>query len=190
MARQGFKAKEGTIDAEGKVSGDIKFLEDCHVSALAPVGMVVNIAAPRIELTMNPLKMLSDISGKDNLQKQIGDAAKKVGKIADFLKKRTLSAETNEQLKSFPFTMGKVADAMKSDAAAYIQVVTTSAVSNSGMSVRRPMYEHGSRRPGLGGREGGGVRPERRQDGEGGVSDGAQESRSAQQQYADESRYR
>jgi len=130
---QGFQAKEGTMDAEGKVSGDIKFLEDRHISAVAPVGMAVNFAAPRIELTLNPLAELSAVSG-GNVQGQISEAAEKADKVADFLIRKTLGDETADQAKSIGFSMSKAADAMKSEAAAYVQVVTMSAVSNSGMS--------------------------------------------------------
>ena len=130
---QGFRAKEGTMDADGKVSGDIKFLDARHISAVAPVGMAVNFAAPRIELTMNPLKELSEVSG-GGLEGQIGEAAEKVDKIADYLIRKTLGDEKAEQVKSMGFSMSKAADAMKSEAAAYVQVVTMSAVSNSGMS--------------------------------------------------------
>ena len=128
---QGFKAKEGTMDADGKVSGDIKFLEDRHISATAPLGLAVNFAAPRIELTLNPLKELSAITGDGD---GISEAAEKADKIADVLIAKTLGEEKAKQIKDMGFSMSKAADAMKSEAAAYVQVVTMSAVSNSGMS--------------------------------------------------------
>jgi len=132
---QGFQAKEGTMDADGKVSGDITFIEDRHVSAVAPMGMAVNVAAPRIELTLNPLKELSGLAGvEDGDDDEITEAAKKVDMIADVLIKQTLGEEKAKQIKDLGFSMSKAADAMKSEAAAYVQVVTMSAVSNSGMS--------------------------------------------------------
>ena len=132
---QGFQAKEGTMDADGKVSGDIKFIEDRHVSATAPLGMAVNVAAPRIELTLNPLKELSGLAGvEDGDDDEITEAAKKVDMIADVLIKQTLGEEKAKQIKDLGFSMSKAADAMKSEAAAYVQLVTMSAVSNSGMS--------------------------------------------------------
>jgi hypothetical protein len=134
---EGFQAKKGNIDPDGSVHGDIKFLEDRHISALAPVGMVLNLAAPRVELTMNPLKVLSDIQG-GGLQEQMEDAAGKVDKIAKLLVKRTLGSEAAERMKTAGFSMTKATDAMKSDAMAYLQLVATNSVTNSGLSVITP----------------------------------------------------
>ena len=127
----GFKAKDGTMAADVEVSGDTKFIEDRHISATAPLGLAVNFAAPRIELTLNPLKQLSALSGGDD---EITEAAEKVDMIADVLIVKTLGEEKAEQIKDMAFSMSKAGDAMKSEAAAYVQVVTMSAVSNSGMS--------------------------------------------------------
>jgi hypothetical protein len=135
---QGFKAKEGNIDPDGTVHGDIKFVEDRHISAVAPVGMVLNLAAPRVELTMNPLKVLSDIQGSGSLQKQMGEAAEKVDKIAEQLVKHTLGQDAAEKMKSSGLSMTKATEAMKSDAMAYLQLIATNSVTNSGFSVITP----------------------------------------------------
>jgi len=80
---------------------------------------------------LNPLKELSAITGDGD---GISEAAEKADKIADVLITKTLGEEKAKQIKDMGFSMSKAADAMKSEAAAYVQVVTMSAVSNSGMS--------------------------------------------------------
>ncbi len=131
---QHFRAKEGTIDADGNISGDIKLLEQQNISALAPMGMVVAFAAPRIELSFG-LKNIFKM-------KDIKDAADKVDLIAQQLAQRVLTPEQYQRFQSGPtgsFTFAKAADmALKSDAAAYFEFVTTSALSASGMSAITP----------------------------------------------------
>jgi hypothetical protein len=131
---QSFVAKEGTIDAEGNVSGDIAFVEGQNISMMAPHGMVVAFAAPRIELVLGltrPLKF-----------KDIKTAADRVDLIADRLAKAVLTPADYARLKSSPaggFTVGKaVSAAMKSDAAAYVELVTSAGTSFSGMSAIFP----------------------------------------------------
>jgi hypothetical protein len=140
---QHFTAKEGTIDPQGNVKGDIKFLEDRHISALAPVGMVVSMAAPRIELTLDPLKVLSDIQENGGLQKVMKAAAEKADAWASRLTKALEHTEVGGKLKNASSALGdvsasKMVESMKSNAMAYIQLVTTSAMTNSGMSVIAP----------------------------------------------------
>lgn len=131
---QHFVAKQGTIDADGQVSGDIKLLEHQNISALAPMGMVVAFAAPRIELSF----------GLKNLFKMedIKSAAEKVDLVADRLAKRALTPEQYQRFHAAPmgsFSLGKATEmALKSDAAAYFEFVTTSSMSVSGMSAITP----------------------------------------------------
>jgi hypothetical protein len=133
---QHFTAKQGNIDPDGHVTGDIKVLENesTNISALAPMGMVVAFAAPRIELTFGVSKVLkfSDIK----------DAAGKADKIMGVLAEKAFGKDALARLKTTPigqFTMGKaVENALKSDAAAYLEVVTSSAMTHSGMSVLVP----------------------------------------------------
>ena len=134
---QGFRARKGTVDSDGQVRGDIKLIEHRHISAVAPVGMVLNLAAPRLELTLDPLKALAEVSG-GGLQKQMEKAAAKVDRIAEQLMKRTLGDEAAERVQRSGLSMKKATEAMKSNALAYIQLVTTNAVTNSGLSVITP----------------------------------------------------
>jgi len=131
---QSFVAREGNIDTEGNVTGDIQFVEGQNISALAPHGMVVAVAAPRIELVLGLTRKLDF----GDIQK----AAQRVDLIADQLAKRLLNPEDYERLKQSPlggFKLGKAASmAMKSDAAAYVELVSTAGTSFSGMSAIFP----------------------------------------------------
>jgi hypothetical protein len=133
---QGFRVKEGNIDNDGTVTGDIQLVTDRHVSALAPVGMVVALAAPRVELTLDPLKMLGELQAGGGAQKSIKEAAEKVDKIAQRLLQRALGPEAARRARDFSAT--KAAEAMKSNATAFVQVVTMNAVTHSGISVVTP----------------------------------------------------
>jgi hypothetical protein len=131
---QSFQAKEGNIDASGNVTGDIAFLESQNISAMAPMGMVVAFAAPRIELSFGVSKIFKFGDMKE--------ASGAVDKLADEFAKHALGKEGYDRWKSSPpgqFSMGQnVANAMASDAAGYIELVSSSGMSNSGMSAIFP----------------------------------------------------
>lgn len=108
-------------------------MESQNISALAPLGMVVGFAAPRIELTFGASKIVKF----DELK----EAAEKVDMIADQLMKRVLSEDTYQRFKSSPldFKFSKTLEnALKSDAAAYIELVATGGMSHSGFSAIFP----------------------------------------------------
>jgi hypothetical protein len=135
---QHFTAKEGNIDSDGNVTGDIQFLEGQNISALAPMGMVVAFAAPRIELSFGISKIFKFSDMKE--------AASKVDFLADQLAKRVLSDDQYSAFKSSPmgnFKFSKAVDmAMKSDAAAYFEMVSSSGMSFTGMSAIAPCTRH------------------------------------------------
>jgi hypothetical protein len=135
---QNFSAKEGNIDAAGEVTGGIQFAKGRNISTLAPLGMVVGFAVPRIELTFGFNKILT-----------FGDlkaAASKVDAATDWLAKKVLSDDQYARLKSSPFGSLKIStaidNAIKSDASAYLEFVTTVGMSNTGMSVLTPCTRH------------------------------------------------
>ncbi|HET7584389.1 MAG TPA: hypothetical protein VFK13_05745 [Gemmatimonadaceae bacterium] len=131
---QGFSVKKGNIDDDGNITGDIQFIESRNISALAPLGMVVAFAAPRIELTLGTSKLFEMSEAKE--------AAEKVEEIADDLIEAAYGEEALEKWKDSP--MGSVsirdaiADAVESDAAGYIELVTSTGMSNTGMSAIAP----------------------------------------------------
>jgi hypothetical protein len=131
---QSFRIKQGNIDPDGHVTGDIKFIESQNTSALAPLGMVVAFAAPRIELTFGTSKIL-DMSGMEK-------AAERVDRIAEELVKQVFGQEGLDRLKS---SLGgnlslsqAVSNAVASDAAGFVELVTSIGMSHTGMSAIAP----------------------------------------------------
>ncbi len=136
---QHFSAKEGNIDSDGNVTGDIELLEGQNISALAPLGMVVAFAAPRIELTLGMSKAIK-------ASKDIKEAASKVDALADKLAKKVLTPEEYDLFKNSPagqFSFGKAVKAsLASDAAAFFEMVTSCGMSHTGLSVIEPCTRH------------------------------------------------
>jgi hypothetical protein len=131
---QGFQTKEGNIDGNGNVSGNIEFSEPLNVAPAAPMGLVVAFAAPRIELSFGVSKVFK--------MDDIKVAAERVDALADQAAKKLLDADQYEAFKNGPlgrFQLAKAAEnALQSDAAAYFEMVTSSGMSYSGMSVLTP----------------------------------------------------
>jgi hypothetical protein len=134
---QHFSGAKGNIDANGNVTGDIQFLEGQNISALAPMGMVVAFAAPRIELSFG----LTKIFPHEGLEW----VADKVDKVANYVAKKYLSPEVYTQ---FTAKLGKdviskgVKSVTQSDATAFFEMVTSAGMSNSGMSAIAPCTRH------------------------------------------------
>jgi hypothetical protein len=139
---QNFRIKEGTIEPEGKVTGDIQFLEGQNISALAPFGMVVAFAAPRIELTFGTSKVL-DIGILGDMPEEV---AKWVDSAAVAMAGRLFGSEGLNRLQA---SLGgnlslsqAVSNALASDAAGYIELVSSTGMSHTGMSAIAPCTRH------------------------------------------------
>jgi hypothetical protein len=132
---QSFRAKDGNVDADGEVTGDVT-LEESDAGAPAPVGIVVAFAAPRIELSIGVSKILKFDGFKE--------AAEKADKYLDQLVTKAFGAEALAKLKSSPMgqvTGGKIVDAaMGSGAAAWIELTTSSGQSATGNAVMVPCH--------------------------------------------------
>jgi hypothetical protein len=135
---QHFSGAKGNIDADGKVSGDIQFVEGQNISALAPLGMVVAFAAPRIELSFG----ITKIFPQDTLE----SAAEKVDQIADYLAKKALSPDVYDAFKASKFGTDPISKGVKamtqSDATAFFEMVTSSGMSFTGASAIVPCTRH------------------------------------------------
>jgi hypothetical protein len=135
---QHFSAKKGNIDTDGNITGDIQFLEGQNIAPLAPMGMVVAFAAPRIELSFGITKIFpfSDIK----------DAAGKVDAAADFLAKKVLTGDQYSQFKNSPIGQFSISQATQmatsSDAAAYFEMVSSAGMSFTGASAIVPCTRH------------------------------------------------
>lgn len=130
---QSFSVKDGVVDADGTVTGDIK-LDGSEGGSGPATGIVLAFAAPRIELTL----------GVSNALKFEGvkEAASKADEYFDSLMDTAFGPEASAKFKQSPMSKvtakGVVDAAMGSEAAAYIQLVTTSGMSHSGTAVMVP----------------------------------------------------
>ena len=130
---QSFRAKDGNVDADGVVTGDIK-LEESTAGSGAAVGLVVAFAAPRIELSVGVSKILKFDGFKE--------AAAKADNYFDKLVTKAFGADGLAKFKASPMslvTAGKIVDsAMGSNGAAYIELTTSSGMSHTGTAVLSP----------------------------------------------------
>lgn len=118
---QRFKIHEGTVDPEGNVSGTIELLNWGNFSKVAPVGLVVAFAAPKIELTFGISKALKTLSDFDA-------PAEKADKLFDKLGRKIFGNEKMDALKDV--NIEKALDMIKgNEASAYFELVTSSGTS-------------------------------------------------------------
>ena len=130
-ANQSFVVSSGKVNTAGDVNGDIDLGDHQDISPTAPLGMLVAVAAPRIELTLG----LNKIYDKSDIKK----AADIVDKLADQVAKHLFSPDKYQQYQQNGFRLGNTfANALKTDGAAYFQVVGTSASSFTGFSAISP----------------------------------------------------
>lgn len=130
-ANQSFVVSSGGVNSGGDINGDIDLGDHQDISPTAPLGMLVAVAAPRIELTLG----LNKIYDKSDIKK----AADIVDKIADQVAKHLFSPEKYQQYQQNGFHLGSTfANALKTDGAVYFQVIGTSASSFTGFSSISP----------------------------------------------------
>lgn len=131
--QQSFGIKAGNVDADGQLTGDTELLESDAGSG-APIGIVVAFAAPRLELSLGVSKILKFDGMKE--------AAAMADGYIDLLVTKAFGADGLEKFKSSPLsqvTASKIVDAaMGSEAAAYIELLTTAGMSHTGSTVMVP----------------------------------------------------
>lgn len=137
---QSFRVKEGVADADGNVTGDIT-LDDAENGSGAPSGLVIAFAAPRIELSIGVTKLLP-YDGRDDDVEKIKNAAAKADKYFGTLVNKAFGPDALTNFNASPLsqiTASKIADmAMGSDAAAYLELTTSSGTSHSGSAAMVP----------------------------------------------------
>lgn len=130
---QSFTAHDGNVDADGQMTGDLK-LGESESGSGAPLGLVVALAMPRLELSIGVSKILK-FDG-------FAEAAEKADKYLDQLVTKAFGAEALAKFKSSPMSQvtGKniVDAAMGSSAAAYIEMTTSLGTSHSGSAAMVP----------------------------------------------------
>lgn len=118
---QRFRIHEGTVDPEGNVSGTVELLKWGNYSKIAPVGLVVAFAAPRIELTFGISKALKTLSDFDK-------PAEKADELFDKLGRKVFGDEKMDKLKDV--NIEKALDVIKgNEASATFELITSSGTS-------------------------------------------------------------
>jgi hypothetical protein len=118
---QRFRIHEGTVDPEGNVSGTVELLKWDNYSKIAPVGLVVAFAAPRIELTFGISKALKTLSDFDK-------PAEKADKLFDKLGRKVFGDEKMDKLKDV--NIEKALDVIKgNEASASFELITSTGTS-------------------------------------------------------------
>lgn len=118
---QRFRIKEGNVDPEGQVSGTVELVKWDNVAKLAPTGMNVAFAAPRIELTFGFSKALKSIGDFD-------DPAKKADALFDKLGRKVFGNDVMDKLPDVKIS--KALDMVKgNEASAWFELITSSGTS-------------------------------------------------------------
>jgi hypothetical protein len=118
---QRFKIHEGNVDPEGNVTGTVELLKWGNLTKIAPTGLVVAFAAPKIELTFGLSKALKTLGDFDA-------PAAKADKLFDLLGRKVFGNEKMDAMKDV--NIEKALDMIKgNEASAYFQLVTSSGTS-------------------------------------------------------------
>ena len=128
---QQFKFNNGNFESDGKMDGGPTADIPRNISAVAPFGVVVGFAAPRIELVFGGPGIIK----ADEFEK----AAKWTDAIVDEVGKRVLTDSAYHLYKESRFSLSKAAKAFDdTNVTLGMRVVTTSTMTDSGMSQITP----------------------------------------------------
>jgi hypothetical protein len=133
-ANQSFTVKQGNLDADGTVNGEIELLEHLHVSPLAGMGMVVAFAAPRIDLAFG---VGSAFKGLGEFKKP----AKLADQIAENLARKAFGEEAAKLVREHGIS--KALDKVTTTGAkAWFSLTSTAGVFKSGAASMLPCERH------------------------------------------------
>lgn len=128
---QQFKFNNGSFESDGEMDGGPSADLPRNLSAVAPFGVVVGFAAPRIELVFGGPGIIK----ADEFEK----AAKWTDAIVDQVGKRLLTDSAYQTYKESGFSFSKAAKAFdETNVTLGMRVVTTSTMTESGMSQITP----------------------------------------------------
>jgi hypothetical protein len=127
---QRFKFNNGSLDADGPMSGEPTADVPRNLSAVAPFGVVIGFAAPRIDLVFGHSGMISE-----ELQK----GAEWADKLIEAAGKRLLKPESFQAYKDSGFSMSGAATAFDhTNATLSLRVITASTMAEGGASQITP----------------------------------------------------
>ena len=119
----------GGDDVNGTSEGDgaIEVTEDSGLSPIAPVGMVLVVAAPRLELSLGLAKIFPIMGSADA-------AIAAVDKRIDTFAKAHLSPAAYDALSKSPLGTAVASNIIKSEADVFAQLVVTEGVTRTGVT--------------------------------------------------------
>lgn len=113
----GITGINGEVKDTSEGEGTVEIVEDSGLSAVAPVGMVIAVAAPRLELSLGLKKIFPLIDQSS--------AAAAIDAQIDKIAKAHLSPEVYQALAKSPLGTALLSNAIKSEADAFAQLIVT-----------------------------------------------------------------
>lgn len=123
----GITSENGELNATSTGEGAVEIVEDSGLSAVAPVGMVIAVAAPRLELQLGLEKIFPIIGA-------VPEAVAKIDQQIDKLAKAHLSPEAYAALAKSPLGTAVLSNAIKSNADVFAQLIVTTGATRTGAS--------------------------------------------------------
>ncbi len=128
---QNFKFNNGSLDADGPMSGEPTADVPRNISAVAPFGVVIGFAAPRIDLVFGGAGMISS----DDIKK----GAQWADTLIEAAGKRLLTPASYQAYKDSGFSMSGASTAFEhTNATLSLRVITSSTMTDGGASQITP----------------------------------------------------
>lgn len=128
---QHFKFNNGSLDSEGPMSGEPTADVPRNISAVAPFGVVIGFAAPRIDLVFGGAGMIES--------EEIKKGAEWADRLIDAAGKRLLTPESYQLYKDSGFSMSGAATAFEhTNATLSLRVIASSTMTEGGASQITP----------------------------------------------------
>jgi len=123
----GITSENGEMNGTSTGEGAVEIVEDSGLSAVAPVGMVIAVAAPRLELSLGLQKIFAV---GDEVPAKLAEIDQQIDKLA----KAHLSPETYAALSKSPLGTAVLSNAIKSSADVFAQLIVTTGATRTGAS--------------------------------------------------------
>jgi hypothetical protein len=126
---------DGGVSGSGDASSTAHLDQDQGVSALGPIAMVIAFCAPRIEISLGLTKIFPVLNSAASAPGGLLDRA---DKWLDSFAQKHLSAQAYQALSASPLGTAVFSNILKSNAAAYAQIITSVGASRTGTMVLAP----------------------------------------------------
>ena len=123
--------QNGGLSGGGDANGNVTLVDDSGVSAIAPVGMVIQYCAPRLELSLGLKKIFPALE-------KGSDLAAKADAWLDGFAQKHLSPSAYQSLASSPLGTAVLTNSLKSEGDLFVQLVSAAGVTRSGAMILVP----------------------------------------------------